>query len=289
MATNELLTLPDGRRIGIALYGEPAGRPVVYCHGFPSSRLEAAIAHDAALRTGVRLVSLDRPGYGLSDFQAGRRISDWPADAAHAADALKIDRFGVLGVSGGAPYALACAAALGSRVTAVGLVAGLSVEHAQDCSDFHPFARASLRLARVFPRISQAINGPLGIMLRDRPSWMLRLLGATLPAPDREALSDPRHFGKLAASLGEAFRQGGRAAAYDLTLLARAGGVDPRRIEAPVYVWHGEADTTVPVAVGRRNAERLTGCRADFLSEEGHYSLPIRHMDAILRKLASHA
>src|SRR5688572_28104051 len=121
----DTLTLSDGRKVGIAEFGAPAGRPVVYCHGFPASRLEARLAHEAAKEVGARLIALDRPGYGLSDFQPGRRIGDWPRDVVEAADALGVQRFAMLGVSGGAPYALACAALLPERITALGVVCGL--------------------------------------------------------------------------------------------------------------------------------------------------------------------
>ncbi len=77
--TGRRVRLPDGRRLGYAEFGDPAGRPILYFHGFPSSRLEAGLAHGAALRTGVRIVAPDRPGSGLSDFLPGRTLKDWPA------------------------------------------------------------------------------------------------------------------------------------------------------------------------------------------------------------------
>ncbi len=87
----------DGRQLGYAQYGQPDGAPIVYFHGHPGSRLEARLAHEAAAGSGFRVIALDRPGYGLSDFQPGRAIADWPADVAEAADALGIGRFSVAG------------------------------------------------------------------------------------------------------------------------------------------------------------------------------------------------
>src|SRR5690348_4059248 len=103
------MRLNDGRSVGYAEFGLPTGRPVVYCHGFPASRLEAQFTHSSARKFGARIVALDRPGYGLSTFVPGRQIKDWALDVSEVADALELERFAVLGVSGGAPYALACA------------------------------------------------------------------------------------------------------------------------------------------------------------------------------------
>ena len=81
---NTTITLPDGRRLGCAEYGDPDAMPVLYCHGFPSCRLEPSMLPVS----GIRLIALDRPGYGLSDPLPGRTLLDWPRDVAAAADAL---------------------------------------------------------------------------------------------------------------------------------------------------------------------------------------------------------
>jgi pimeloyl-ACP methyl ester carboxylesterase len=107
----QTLTLPDGRRLSHAQFGDPHGVPVVYCHGFPGSRLEARQTDAFGRRLGVRVIAFDRPGYGGSDYQRGRQLTDWPADVAAALDLLGIGRFALLGISGGAPYALAAASA----------------------------------------------------------------------------------------------------------------------------------------------------------------------------------
>ena len=102
--------LPDGRVLAYEEYGVPTGFPILSFHGGLSSRLDAAPAHEAAVATGVRLIAPDRPGMGLSTYQPGRRLLDWPADVAHLADALGIERFAVMGWSAGGPYAAVCAA-----------------------------------------------------------------------------------------------------------------------------------------------------------------------------------
>src|SRR4051794_5300934 len=119
------IRLADGRTLAYAEYGDPDGRPVLGCHGSPSSRLERHVEDpEDYARWGVRFVVPDRPGFGRSDPLPGRRVVDWPADVAELLHALRADRFSVLSLSGGAAYALACAAAFGERVRAVGVLGG---------------------------------------------------------------------------------------------------------------------------------------------------------------------
>ncbi len=102
------ITLCDGRGLGFAEFGDLQGRPVFYFHGFPGSRLEAKLAEKISLDTHVRFIGIDRPGYEFSSVKPARTFFDWPDDVAELADALGVDRFSILGVSGGGPYAAAC-------------------------------------------------------------------------------------------------------------------------------------------------------------------------------------
>jgi pimeloyl-ACP methyl ester carboxylesterase len=284
--TSQQLTLRDGRRLGYAEFGAPDGRPVIYCHGFPASRLEMRLGHEAAARSGIRLIAPDRPGYGLSDFQPGRRISDWPRDAAELADALALGRFGVLGISGGGPYAIACAAALPGRVTVAGIVCGLGrLDSREDAAGMNPFGRFSFALARRAPVASQLFNRLLAPALRRSPNLILKLLASSLPPPDAKTLADPEVLALFADAFREGLRQGGRGIALDLDLYARPWDFAVDSIRVPCLLWHGEQDTTVPVAMGKRLAAEIPGCRARFYPGEGHFSLPVRRLDEILAAL----
>src|SRR5207237_4830051 len=107
-----------------AEYGSPAGQPIIYCHGVPSSRVEGDLIVNAstAAALGVRVVVPDRPGVGRSDYLPGRRIVDWPDDVLDLTNALGLERFAVLGSSGGAPYAAVCGALIPERIRALGLL-----------------------------------------------------------------------------------------------------------------------------------------------------------------------
>jgi len=125
----------DGRGVGFAEWGDPAGPPVLAFHGGPGSRLMATGCERAAGELGLRLVCLERPGFGLSDSAPSRTLIGWADDVADATRALGIEQFVVVGVSAGAPYALACGARLPELVRRVGVDEVQVLVHAADLKD----------------------------------------------------------------------------------------------------------------------------------------------------------
>ncbi len=259
----------------------------MYCHGFPASRLEAGLTGTVARELRLRVVAPDRPGYGASDHQTNRGLTDWPRHIAALADALMLDRFSVLGVSGGGPYALACAALLVKRVIRTTVVCGLGpMDEPRYYRQLRAPARAAFALSRHFPNLAESsFNTILAPFMRRRPEQILTWLTRTAAAVDREILRIPEVRNTLVAALREAFAQGGRGAYSDLALYSRPWNFDLHSITAPVHLWHGGQDRTVPLAVGEHVAASLVHCRKEFLPSEGHYSLPIRHMRSILMGL----
>ena len=115
----DFVWLRDGRRLAYSELGDPDGIPIIHQHGMPGSRLEHEAEPEFYRSLGVRVITPDRPGYGLSDFNPARRLLDWPSDVAELADSLGMPRFGITGLSGGGIYALACAAVIPHRLTEV--------------------------------------------------------------------------------------------------------------------------------------------------------------------------
>jgi len=150
-ASDRSVLLSDGRQLAYIECGDPVGEPVFHFHGHPGSRLEALIASDAATRAGVRLIGVDRPGMGRSDFKPRRRLLEWADDIAALADALAIDKFAVEGTSGGGPYTAACAFKLADRITACGIVAGLGPIHRFGTRGMMAVNRLQFGLARRAP------------------------------------------------------------------------------------------------------------------------------------------
>ena len=288
-AGSSQLRLADGRLLAYQCFGAADGFPVLYCHGFPGSRLEAVLLADAATHAGVRLIAADRPGFGRSSFQADRLIGDWSADLAALARHLDLARFAILGVSGGGPYAISSACALAERVTRLGLVAAVdSLGLPGTTTGMNAAQAAIVELARRAPVVARGINTWVNApLMRHFPASALYLLTATAPAADRDVLALRGVRETWLASVREAFRQGGRGPALDLELLARHPAVDASRLATPTLLWHGEEDATVPVAVGRRLAGAIPGCDAHFLTGEGHFSLPVRRAAEILAALAA--
>jgi hypothetical protein len=119
---NQQIKLRDGRLLGYAEFGDPDGKPILYFHGARSSRLSGKVLAPVATKLKAHIIAVDRLGFGLYDFKSGRQILDWPEDVIELVDALRLNRFAVLGLSSGGPYAAACALRIYQRLTAVGLV-----------------------------------------------------------------------------------------------------------------------------------------------------------------------
>ncbi len=281
------LRLRDGRRLGYAEYGDPGGTPAFYFHGHPGSRLESRFADEASADAGLRVIALDRPGYGLSDFQPGRRILDWPRDVAEAADALGLDRFGVLGSSGGGPYALACAHELPERVTTAGVISGVGPYDVPGATDGMRWQnRVGFQLGARFPPLARLIMASMERQLRRRPGRTLDAIAQAMSPRDAELARRPEVREILAADIAEAFRQGSRGAALDVVLLGRPWGFRPGEIEPEVLLWHGERDVLVPPPMARHVAGELPNCRATFFPDEGHL-LFVEHRREIVHAFAS--
>lgn len=262
---------------------------MLYHHGWPGSRLEAALADHPARAAGLRVIAPDRPGYGASTHWPERTLSDWPRDAAVLADHLGIDRFAVVGISGGAPYALACAAALRERVTRVCLVSAMGpVQDRADRARFDRVRRLSLYLAgRSSPLMRGVLRKAVGPLLARHTDGFVGLLAKTCHASDRATLARDDVRAGLAASFREALRSGADGVARDLEIYASPWGFALNEITVPVFLWHGEADQIIPAWLARQLASRLPHVTPRFEPDEGHYSLPVERLETILRELAS--
>jgi pimeloyl-ACP methyl ester carboxylesterase len=289
--TNLSIRLPDGRQLGYAEYGDPAGKPVIHFHGTPDSRLEGTLPHvaETAARLGVRLILPDRPGIGLSDFKPGRAILDWPADVLALADALLLERIAVIGVSGGGPYAAACAWKIPQRLTRVGIISGVAppdMPGALDLLDKTSDGQA-VKLGSKAPWLLRLVLAYTVFEFRRDPYKLLAQISSEVSPPDQAVLAKPAVAETVVRMTGGAFQQGARGAAWDYTLFSRPWGFALGDIRLPVYLWHGEDDRICPVEMGRYVAQGIPGCQAAFFPGEGHFSLVMDHFAEILEVVAS--
>ena len=298
---DSIITLDDGRSLAYATYGDPNGQPVFYFHGHPGSRYEAALLHEAALETGVRIISTDRPGMGQSSFHRRRTILHWPNDVEQLAEQLGIRHFAVIGISGGGPYAAACAYHLPHRVTTCSLLSSASpdglgpITNNDDHTDDEGPEPESLaanrlqaRLVRYAPWLLRPAFAALAHSIRRQSERAGHAAAAraalqALPPVDQAAMADPGRASRYGRSLTEAVRQGGRGPAWEARLLSRPWGFDPASIDGPqVHVWHGQLDRNVPVAAGRALAATIPGASANIHPNHGHLSVAIAHLPTIL-------
>ncbi len=280
--TAEQIKLRDGRTLGFAEFGDPAGVPIFFFHGFPGSRLDYRLVDpgNVALEMNARIIAVDRPGMGLSANQRGRKILDWPDDVVELAGALKIDRFAVLGISGGGPYAAACAFKIPERLTRTGIVCGMGPSDAPGMKDGESWA-----LPGKFFLMRKFLLAMTALGLRNDPDRFLSQSKEVFSEPDRLLLEDSDVANDFVSGLLEAFRSGTGGADHEAVLYTRPWGFPLREIATPVHLWHGEQDANVPVLVGRHVAELIPDCTADYYPEEGHLTLPRNHLRTILGRL----
>ncbi|WP_415378966.1 alpha/beta fold hydrolase [Halosimplex sp. TS25] len=272
------IELSDGRALSYAEYGDPGGTPVFAFHGVIGSRLMWSLCDEEAAERGVRVVAPDRPGFGASDFQAGRRLLDWPEDACALADRLGIDRFGVVGFSGGGPHAMACADAVPERVRGVSLVSSVTPPETRASAD--PFNEAVLSATRFVPGFSQAAFASSAWLAANARSQFRTALVAGSPPEDRAVFDGPTGE-TLVNDSAESFRMGSRGPAHDLPLVGNDWGFDAGECPLPVDLWHGRADATVGVDLARAFGDLLPDADL-YLSDDAHYSAYVNNRGAIL-------
>ena len=278
------VTLPDGRELAYEEYGDPAGFPVLSFHGGLSSRLDAAPAHPAAVAAGVRLVSPDRPGIGLSTYQRGRRLVDWPGDVAHLTRDLGMERFAVMGWSAGGPYAAVCAARMGRQVTAAaqlsssvpldlyGTTRGLTLED-----------RALLLLCRRTPWLA-AIVMKMSIVNATN-ARLLRAVMRSFPPADRNVLSEWGPPDHALAFVREALRQGAAGCVQDYRIFGDPWGFSLEEVRVPVQIWEGGDDRTGPPGYRTFLKQHIAHATVTVVPGEGHLSLLSHQAPAIFAAL----
>jgi pimeloyl-ACP methyl ester carboxylesterase len=262
----------DGSVIAVEVVGEPAAAPVLFCHGLADSRLSARLFAPVAGELGLRIVAPDRPGTGGTDPRRLGRLVDWVQDAALVLDATAAGPAALLGVSGGGPFAAACAAAIPGRVRSLTLVSSLGLP-GWPTRGMAPGERLSLEIARRAPAFGGWFLGRLAALGRRSPRLFLRISTSEMPGTDRQALDQPGSRDAFLASYLEAFRRGDGGVAQDLRVLTRPWGFELGSIKVPAWVHHGDADNTVPPQHARLFAEAIPGAQLKLHPGLGHFSI----------------
>jgi pimeloyl-ACP methyl ester carboxylesterase len=283
----KFLPLPEGRRLAYLEYGDRGGVPVLFCHGWPSSATMGELTDAAARDLGIRIISPDRPGISGSAFITERKLLDWPPIAERLADHLGLTDFHILAISGGAPYAVATAWALPSRVKAIAVASGAPpIAELQEHRGLLPLYRWLLALNHHYPSLLRAgfrFVRPF-VSMKTSVHVARRMLRMLQPC-DAEALRDATAFNACFESQRRARRGSTFGVMMDARIYAEPWGFALEDVQTPVRLWHGKKDRSFSYQLAEDMAKKLPNCALRIVDNAGHYSLPIRHMREILKDL----
>ncbi len=266
--------LPGGRKLGYATFGHPEGDAVVWFQGTPGARLQVPpeVEPEGHAR-GFRIVTLERPGNGASSRYLYRRVRDIAGDVEAFADALGIEHFAVVGLSGGGPYVLACAHDLPHRVRAAAVLGGLGPTAGPDAVPSH--TRLLALMAPVLGPTQGALGWGLATALRAlRPVarqalWTYMRLG---PRADRPVFERPEMAAMFIQDLIQALDSDLRGPVFDMNLFARHWGFSLADITVPCRFWAGDADPIVPLNHAQHQADRIPDSQLFLCPGAGHFA-----------------
>jgi len=282
MDTEQVLRTKDGYKLGFATYGDPHGIPVFFFHGFPGSRYEIMPLDSLLLQLGTHLIAPERPGLGLSSFRRNWKMTDWPEDVLKIADYLNIDRFAVCGASGGGPFALACAWKIPNRLSSTSIIASIGpITEPGITIGMKEKNLRSFEMAKRSPWMLHFIYFIAQFM--DPEKAQKKSLNKMIE-PDRLVMQRPEMQQMAVRDAKAALRQGPRGLTQHVILYANDWGFKLSDIKTKIHLWQGEMDVNVPPIMGHYMAEHLSNCTSHFLPDDGHYSLPFNHAEAIFRE-----
>ncbi len=271
---HDAVTLPDGRRLGYASYGDPEGDAVFWFHGTPGGRFQVPPdVSERAEERSMRVIALERPGVGLSTPHRYRRVLDWSGDVVHAADALDADRFGLVGLSGGGPYVLAVAHEQPERAVAGVVLGGVGPTRGSDrvqsytqlVTHFEPLLRSS---GQFLARGLRTAALPMRLVRRQA----IDLYTNVLARADKPTFDQPGMKEMFIHDLCEGMEHSLHAPILDLTLFARHWGFALEDIKTPVVFFQGDRDHIVPFIHGEQQAHRVPDSELVTRPGEGHFA-----------------
>ena len=265
----------QGRRVQFAVLGaRDLSKVVFYSHGFPACRLEASLAHGVARELGLTVVALDRPGFGGSDWYGERRIEDWADDVRLVARHLGVTRYGILGVSGGPPTAVAAAALLPQEVTQLAVVSGVApLLDPEALAGMHWVNRALLKVGQRFSWLGTLSIGAIAALWRTIPGAAQFWFGAVLPKADLEIVHRPEVGVVLARNIRESLRPGIRGVVTEFNLLLSDWRELPPKVTVPTSIWHGDEDTYVPISMAEILHKSIPQSRFQQVKGGGHFMI----------------
>lgn len=262
--TENYLTLPDGRQLCCAEYGDANGRPIFVFHGNPNSRLLWSVIPGSPFVPNARLIAPDRPGFGRTDFVKGvTTVENWPHDVVSLADSIGIGKFAVFGPSGGGPFALSCAWKIPERISVVGVFAGVGPLVPETETDLAAPVRMMWSKAPKVPGLFQLQMRLFAWLAKRYPKLYIKMILGEFGDTDRKAYERLKIAELIRDDRNEGYRQRGIGTWYDAMIPAN-WPIPLDEITSKVYLWQGRDDISVPPSMGRYLAEKIPNCTASF-------------------------
>ena len=274
--TQQVLSLPDGRKLGFSVVGE--GKPVLYFHGTASSRLETLLLKEFAYANGFQIIGVDRPGYGLSTFAPMYHFRNFTFDINCLITYLELEKFELLAWSGGGPFGLTYVALFPERVTKAVIVGSPALPFNVATAHNNSIVRFAMKiptlgiwaLKRFRTEVLKA-NQDINVFLRSKNG---RKMLETWPREDAKFFANPSWLTLMYQSMAEGFRQKteGVKAVFQEHKLFMKPWTEPISLipTNKVYVWHGMEDTTCRVDNAYRLVKTVPNARLEIFKGEGH-------------------
>lgn len=287
-AGDGLVDVGDGRFFSYRDFGAPGGHPLIALHGTPGSRLKFLAADGVARSLGIRVIAPDRWGYAGSSMHPAPSLANFAQDLGQFADRLGLERFSLLGVSGGGPFAAAAAAEMPDRAVSLALAAPVGPIAGETDDEITPFHRLCFGALAQRPAAVALIFRAFRSVLATSPGLGIRMAMVRVSASDKRVL----RRADVATRLGETFNEGLRLGVVgpvtDLALFGRPWNIDLGRARVPARLWIGTVDQNVPRSAARRLARRLPQCELVEIEGAGHLWIAGNY-DTVLAWTATHA
>lgn len=269
------LRLKDGRALGYIEYGRKEGFPIFLFHGTPGSRLCFLDDDETSLAKGIRLISVDRPGYGISDSKPNRTILEWVDDVEELADYLGIAKFSVMGLSGGGAYAAACGYKIPDRLYSVGMISSVMPFHnGKPPKSMMKENRIAFMLAKYAPwLVKMASKSQIKYMDKHPEKFKQQMKKGNkhLSEWDRQFLQTDEQLEATIMHLREAYRNQVDEGVNEPVLLSKPWGFELRDIQAPVIIFHGKEDRMAPYDEMLKASKQIPKCRVYEIEHAGHF------------------
>lgn len=268
---NQHIVLEDNRKLGFAEYGNSKEYPIIYCHGSQSSRLEMHYDIYFAIKNHLRIITIDRPGHGLSDFNPNGSILQFARDVKQLIEYLEINKFSVVGMSAGAPFALAIAYLYPENIYKTSIISGFAPFNNESKKHLSKEVKLMLNLAKTFPFLLKIVLKIQVIKLGKNPKKAVNDFLKMMSQPDQEILKNDLVMKVIINMFKEAYRNGSKGVAYEISnLLVKNWEFELNEIQVPVTFWQGKKDNNVPFQWAQYMSSKIKESHLKEYPEKGH-------------------